>query len=360
VKTTFEPTDKQNLYLRQPLGVYYARLYISGKTKWVSLGTRVKAVAKVELARRLQDHYAARDAEAATRKGTATVGDLAAIYLRGVDLDTGLKPASREYRHKTVKYLFKSWPELPGRMPAKISEGECKEWAARYHRALSETLYNNTVDSLRHIFELAVGRGLIARNPALAVAKVRVPQKKLELPSSEQFKTIVKHIRESGAATSQGCGDLVEFLAYSGCRISEASGVRWGDVDGAKGTIYIAPGKNSTSRHIPLLEPMKDLLGRIKEEPRWFRSDQRRDRGFILAVAECEQALTNACKKAEARRITHHDLRHLFATRCIESGIDIPTLSRWLGHSDGGVLAMKTYGHLRDEHSQAMAAKVSF
>jgi integrase len=43
-------------------------------------------------------------------------------------------------------------------------------------------------------------------------------------------------------------------------------------------------------------------------------------------------------------RITHHELRHLFATRCIESGVDIPTVSRWLGHKDGGALAMKVYG----------------
>ena len=59
-------------------------------------------------------------------------------------------------------------------------------------------------------------------------------------------------------------------------------------------------------------------------------------------------------------RITHHDLRHLFATRCIESGVDIPTVSRWLGHKDGGALAMKVYGHLRDAHSSAMAQKVTF
>ncbi|MES1180609.1 MAG: tyrosine-type recombinase/integrase, partial [Verrucomicrobiota bacterium] len=59
-------------------------------------------------------------------------------------------------------------------------------------------------------------------------------------------------------------------------------------------------------------------------------------------------------------RFTHHDLRHLFATRCIESGVDIPTVSRWLGHKDGGALAMKTYGHLRDEHSTKMAQKVVF
>jgi integrase len=59
-------------------------------------------------------------------------------------------------------------------------------------------------------------------------------------------------------------------------------------------------------------------------------------------------------------RVTHHDLRHLFATRCIESGVDIPTVSRWLGHKDGGALAMKVYGHLRDQHSVAMAQKVTF
>ena len=59
-------------------------------------------------------------------------------------------------------------------------------------------------------------------------------------------------------------------------------------------------------------------------------------------------------------RITHHDLRHLFATVGIEAGIDIPTVSRWLGHKDGGALAMKTYVHLRREHSVAQALKVSF
>jgi site-specific recombinase XerD len=54
------------------------------------------------------------------------------------------------------------------------------------------------------------------------------------------------------------------------------------------------------------------------------------------------------------------DLRHLFATRCIENGVDIPTVSRWLGHQDGGALCMKTYGHLRDEHSTNEAEKVLF
>lgn len=59
-------------------------------------------------------------------------------------------------------------------------------------------------------------------------------------------------------------------------------------------------------------------------------------------------------------RFTHHDFRHFFATTCIESGVDIPTISRWLGHKDGGALAMRVYGHLRQEHSAAAAQKVLF
>ncbi|HOB99509.1 MAG TPA: tyrosine-type recombinase/integrase, partial [Verrucomicrobiota bacterium] len=79
-----------------------------------------------------------------------------------------------------------------------------------------------------------------------------------------------------------------------------------------------------------------------------------------LEVHKCQGALTRACAKLGIARITHHDLRHLFATRCIESGVDIPTVARWLGHKDGGALAMKVYGHLRNQHSQEMAKKVKF
>jgi hypothetical protein len=50
----------------------------------------------------------------------------------------------------------------------------------------------------------------------------------------------------------------------------------------------------------------------------------------------------------------------LFAARCIEAGVEIPTVSRWLGHQDGGALCVKTYGHLRNEHSRREALKVTF
>jgi integrase len=75
----------------------------------------------------------------------------------------------------------------------------------------------------------------------------------------------------------------------------------------------------------------------------------------VMRVGECQKAMDAAVKKVGVTHLTHHDLRHLFATRCIESGVDIPTVSRWLGHKDGGGLAMKVYGLAKstfDQHGE--------
>jgi hypothetical protein len=52
-------------------------------------------------------------------------------------------------------------------------------------------------------------------------------------------------------------------------------------------------------------------------------------RKITMAVHECQNAINSVCKKLGLVRFTHHDLRHLFATRCIESGVVIPTHPVW-------------------------------
>lgn len=172
---------------------------------------------------------------------------------------------------------------------------------------------------------------------------------------------MAQSIRAGGSRFSKSCGDLTEFLAYSGCRKGEAARVHGRDCDFTKGEIIISGDpvtgtKNWEIRRISMIPDMRRLLQRIRTE----RKDEEWANTTVMRVRECQKAIDTACKKLGLVRITHHDLRHLFATRCIESGVDIPTVSRWLGHKDGGALAMKTYGHLRDQHSAAMAQKVSF
>jgi integrase len=104
-----------------------------------------------------------------------------------------------------------------------------------------------------------------------------------------------------------------------------------------------------------MIPEMKGLLEKLRKE-RISESEETP----VMKIRECQGHINKACKAVKIPRITHHDLRHLYATRCIEIGVDIPTVSRWLGHRDGGALAMKVYGHLRDQHSAAMAQKVHF
>ena len=112
---------------------------------------------------------------------------------------------------------------------------------------------------------------------------------------------------------------------------------------GAKGT------KGKRSRTVPLMPRVVLLLERRRSSG---------SKGRVFAIKSPREALNNACARVEIPHLRVHDLRHYFATHCLEMGVDIPTVAKWLGHRDGGVLVMKTYGHIRDEHSLEMIKKL--
>jgi integrase len=210
------------------------------------------------------------------------------------------------------------------------------------------------------IFERAINLGLVARDPSAEIARSKVLPKKLDLPTDSQFAAIVEALKQQESSAAVLNSDLVRFMAYSGLRLDEAKHVEWSDVDFERNRIFVKPGKNHHSRYAPITRSMRELLDEIRQTPRYSRSRDRREGNFVLMATECQRELDQACETVGAPRITHHDCQHLFATRCIESGIDILTVSRWLGHLDGGALAPRVYRHLRDEHSQRMAAQLNF
>jgi site-specific recombinase XerD len=214
---------------------------------------------------------------------------------------------------------------------------------------------------MRLVLDIAVEAGARYDNPVTHIKRKKIRQKLLHLPSQEKFPELVKAIRDSDGGWAERCADLVEFLAYSGCRKGEAARVEGAHCNFEKGEITVMGDpvtgtKNWEIRRVPMIPDMRRMLERIQGE----RGEKEFSANPVMRVHECQGAINSACKSLGIARFTHHDLRHLFATRCIESGVDIPTVSRWLGHKDGGALAMKTYGHLRDQHSANMAQKVVF
>lgn len=279
-----------------------------------------------------------------------------------IENDASTKSSTKKYWQEIHLALRRSWPELESLEIAKVSPTQCEAWAGRYVKNVSPSRYNNTIAAVKKLFALAVDRGVRQTNPAGQLKRVTPRQKDLttKLPDRETFKIWVATIRKSASRWGDDCGDLVEFLAYTGLRIGEARCVTWADILTEKGEMVVKGDpeegtKNRQIRRVPIIEDLSNLLERIKA-----RRGPETTQTPILKVSHAREAMDTAAEKIDMPRITHHDLRHLFATTCIESGVDIPTVSKWLGHKDGGALAMKVYGHLRNEHSLAAARLVSF
>jgi integrase len=370
MKTTPDPSESDsdwqktpyaNLIRYRPSQSYFARLRVKGKLIRRSLKTTAMTVAKLRLADLEKSERQKVQSASAVLTGKMTFGDALAVYRKRVEANPALKPRTKEYTEFRVKALLKSWPGLEKRDVSQITTTECLDWSATNAGGNSSSSHNHTVSILRHVFQIAMEHGARYDNPALAAKRIKErTQKRIELPESAQFERMVAAIRGGGSGFSQPAGDLVEFLAYGGFRKTEARYVTWADCDFSRGQITVrghpeTGTKNSDIRWVPMNSAMRGLLKRLKAQHPGDTPDTP-----VMRVFECQKSIDRAAKMLGLRRITHHDLRHLFATRCIESLVDIPTVSRWLGHKDGGALAMKTYGHLSRGHSEAMAQKVKF
>lgn len=271
-----------------------------------------------------------------------------------------LKPRSLERRRTSLKGLS---PFFRGLTIRSVTKAHCERWLTERGPKLAPQTFAHELTALKRTFDFAVEQGLILGNPASHIRRRKIRQAAIVIPTREQFQQLIAAIRGSdGRADSQRKAapgaDLIELLAYSGARLGEATALRWRDINFATGTVTITGGeggtKNSESRTIPMTDALRELLTRLHEERHPAPDDA------ISPIKDAKTTLRKACKRLSLPPFSHHDFRHMFATTCIEAGVDIPTVSRWLGHKDGGALAMKVYGHLRDEHSAAQIKKVSF
>jgi integrase len=366
---TWEKTRLQNL-VRHKSGRYYARAYAGSKEFWKSLRTSHFSIAQARLAEFLKGHRERHQRTPAdgTASAKMTFSEAAEVHLRDLDDDTEIKESTRHYWRQCLAALVRSWPRLNETEVRRITSKHCEAWARRYRKTASPVRFNNTVAILQHVLRVPVEAGVIYRNPAVkpgsakkSPLKRRRPNKNLpDLPTRSQFFQLVEAIERAGGGRSRHCADFISGMAFTGIRKSEAAQIELRDLDFQAGETIVRGDprtgtKNWEVRRVPMIADARSLFEKIRRE----RANEPLT-AKVFRVREAQRAIDNACKKIGIARITHHDLRHLFATTCIESGIDIPTVSRWLGHSDGGALLMKTYGHLRREHSVAQAQRVSF
>lgn len=378
-KGVWERTNVTNLVRNRESGNYYARVKVGSKQKWRSLDTDVVTVAKQRLPGAVEEMRAQVFTAAGqtlsvedTTENRFLVARFIVFYTSGVENDRQLKPASKARALDTVKTLVRSWPDLPRRDVRRITVADCNKWAKdallnferpaapnakTIRKGMAASSFNKCLDALRGIMEQAQKEGAIYRNPALEIVREKPEKKLLNLPTQEKFQEVLREMERSPSRWAKDAADLARLLAYTGSRLHEGTAICWHHVHLAKGLIIIPGTKSddSKNRPVPLIPRLLEFLQKLQATRGPEPLDAR-----VSRVGSCSGTLQSACTKIGVTPMDHHDLRHLFVTRCLESGVDVPTVAEWLGHADGGMLLLKTYKHLLQEHSIAQGARVKF
>ena len=152
---------------------------------------------------------------------------------------------------------------------------------------------------------------------------------------------------------------------YSGLRIGELIALQWSDIDFAKGILTVSKSchdgkdgliidepKTATSRRmIPLPKQLLPILKGIKK-----KSDSPfvvSANGKPVSVRSYQRSFELLLKKLKIPHKGFHSLRHTFATRALECGMDVKTLSEILGHKNPTV-TLNRYAHSLMEHKADM------
>ncbi|MGI8890240.1 MAG: hypothetical protein ACR2G0_05585, partial [Chthoniobacterales bacterium] len=88
-----------------------------------------------------------------------SVGDAVEVYLRKVQANVSLKPRSKDYREMMIDFIRRSWPSLLETDVRKVSERDCENWLNRYQQHYAPTVVNNSVGTLRAVFDEAIKTG---------------------------------------------------------------------------------------------------------------------------------------------------------------------------------------------------------
>lgn len=348
---TFFKKVGECLYRYPNTGTYYALVKRHGKQFRKSLKTTDRQLADRKLADfrskigRLGN---------ATRDRGITFMELAKDWFDAAK--TRVKPSSARSMDLSIRQLNKHFGTLQVR---NITTADCHGWEKKRGASISASTFNHDRTVLVAVLNFGMREGLLLDNPALSIARRKLPKGKMVIPTKEQFSLLVKTIR-SADCRAWTAADLIELLAYSGMRLSEATSLTWGEVDFERSQFVVTGGikgtKNHEARAVPLFPAMRSLLERIKSEAKNPVGPNDR----IIPTGHARKAMSTACKKASLPHFHHHLFRHFFVSQAIEAGVDFKTIAAWVGHKDGGVLVAKTYGHLRDVHSAEMAKKMTF
>lgn len=335
--------------VRHEGGTIYLRAKVSGKVIRVSLETEDLRIAKMKRDARLSAIRKKSVAARSTDEKVVTLGDALRVVKTRILVQPHLEETTVGFYKEITKATGKRLPL--DQMAAKWQAMEAAKVWKVIAQAYESQRANHMLGVMKQIGKLLVELGVRMDDPTTKLRRVKIVKVDRAIPSRDQIDQVIAAIRTMKKAKSQEAANYVAFLAFAGCRHGQAKALRWENIsqDWIEFPSGISGTKGAETRQLPISASMRSLLEGMRYPDA---------KGLVFSMASPKEALKNACVRLKIPHLRIHDLRHYFATYAIEKGVDIPTIAKWVGHLDGGELLMKTYGHIRPDHSLESAKKL--
>ena len=232
-------------------------------------------------------------------------------------------------------------------------------------KGLSANSVNAVISVIQSSLKTAHLLGLTKEYTADKLKRPKLAEKPVECFTFAEQKMIEQAILMGKKDKQYG----IILCLYSGLRIGELMALQWSDIDFANGILTVSKschdGKNglvidepktvTSRRMIPLPKQLLPILRSVKK--RSVSSSVVSANGSAVSVRSYQRSFELLLRKLKIPHKGFHSLRHTFATRAIECGMDVKTLSEILGHKNPTV-TLNRYAHSLMEHKTDMMNKL--
>jgi site-specific recombinase XerD len=269
---------------------------------------------------------------------------MAELRRRMIDAMTvrGFSPRTHESYLAAVRGLAKHYRRSPDELTADEVQGYLVYLLTK--RGLSCNTCNVAANAFKFLYHVTLGRDSVAFEVPAPKQEQRVP----EILSREEVARLIE------APPNPKHRLLLATIYSAGLRVSEAVRLKVSDVDRGRMTLRIEQGKGCKDRVVPL---SRKLVAQLEvywktAPPRLWLFPNRGGTGHVDVTVAQKVFMMAKVSTRIAKRTGIHGLRHAYATHLIESGADVPTVQRLLGHRS--VSSTMRYFHL----SQARLAAI--
>lgn len=238
---------------------------------------------------------------------------------------------------------------------------------------LSTKTVTDVLSVIRNVLKFAIRKGMYVPCDGSDI-RIKLTTKTMRILSKTEQETLCKYI----FAHPEPCNIGILVCLFTGLRVGEICALRWEDVSFTDQTIYVhhtlqrvqnqtgneaktriiltTPKSSCSIRIIPIPDELSEVLA----------THNKSSIGYLLTNNGCKfvepRTMQNRFKRIQKvcgiETANFHALRHTFATRCIELGFDVKSLSEILGHASVNI-TMNRYVHptyeLKKENMQKLS-----